>query len=251
MKLSVCLPIFFPGMPLDEALLRVGAIGYGYAECWRVTDEEVPLLARAIETSGVRVLSVVADDFGLNVPENRPLWLSRLCECARRAKMLHAPFIVTQVGQDSGAPMSEQYASVIEGLRQAVGTLTEYGVTLLVEPLNTRVDHKGYILEKSTDAFAIIDAVGSERVRLVYDIYHQQISEGNIIPTICKNLDKIVHLHGAANPGRCEIFLGENDYRVIAQMVEDAGYQGALTLEYKPTLPPEDSLKQTLEYMKM
>jgi hydroxypyruvate isomerase len=165
--------------------------------------------------------------------------------------MLRAPFIVTQVGQDSGAPMSEQYASVIEGLRQAVGTLTEYGVTLLVEPLNTKVDHKGYILEKSADAFAIIDAVGSERVRLVYDIYHQQISEGNIIPTICKNLDKIVHLHGAANPGRCEIFLGENDYRVIAQMVEDAGYQGALTLEYKPTLPPEDSLKQTLEYMKM
>ena len=251
MKLSVCLPIVFHDVPLDKALLRVGALGYGYAECWRVTDEEVPALNRAIEKSGVRVLSIVADDFGLNVPENRPLWLSRLRECAARAQALHAPFIVTQVGQDSGAPLAQQYASVIEGLRQAVGTLAEYGVTLLVEPLNTKVNHKGYILEKSADAFAIIDAVGSERVRLVYDIYHQQISEGDIIPTICKNLDKIVHLHGAANPGRCEIFLGENDYRTIMKAVENAGYQGALTLEYKPTLPPEESLKQTLEYLKM
>ena len=249
MKISVCLPIVFSDLPLDEALRVVGEIGYRYAECWRVSDEEVPAIQRAIQESGVEVLSVVADDFGLNVEDNRSLWLRKLRECAVRAKALGASFIVTQVGQDSGAPRQEQYATVIEGLRQGAVLLEEYGLTLLVEPLNTKVNHKGYLLEKSKDAFEIIEAVNSPRVRLVYDIYHQQISEGNIVPTICENLDKIAHLHGAANPGRCEIFLGENDYRMIIKLLEEAGYTGALTLEYKPTLPPEESLAKTLQYL--
>ena len=248
MKLSVCLPIVYPGLALDEALRRVGALGYRYAECWRVTDEEVAPLLLAIRESGVTLLSIVADDFSLNVPEHRERWLAALRCCAARARALGAPFIVTQVGQDSGAPIGAQYRSVTEGLRSAVSILEEYGVTLLIEPLNTKVNHKGYILEKSEDAFAIIDAVGSERVRVVYDIYHQQISEGNILPTVCANLDKIAHLHGAANPGRCEVFLGENDYRFILNVLYKAGYTGAMTLEYKPTLPPDESLKKTLEY---
>ena len=152
------------------------------------------------------------------------------------------------MGKDTGAPREEQHASIVAGLKAGAPILEEYGVTLLIEPLNTKVNHKGYILEKSEDAFAIIDAVGSERVRVVYDIYHQQISEGNILPTVCANLDKIAHLHGAANPGRCEVFLGENDYRFILRELDKAGYTGAMTLEYKPTLPPEESLKKTLEY---
>ena len=249
MKLSVCLPIVYPDLPLDEALCRVGALGYRYAECWRVTDEEVLPLKRAIEKSGVRLLSIVSDDFSLNVAEDRPRWLEKLRQCASRAKALGAAFIVTQVGQETEEGRDVQYASVLEGLRAAVPILEEYGITLLIEPLNTKVNHKGYLMEKSAEAFALVEALGSPRVRVVYDIYHQQISEGNIIPTIIENLDKIAHLHGAANPGRCEIFLGENDYRVILQAVENAGYEGAMTLEYHPTLPPDESLKKTLEYM--
>ena len=249
MKLSVCLPIVYPGLALDEALRRVGALGYRYAECWRVRDEEVSSLKEAIAESGVELLSIVADDFSLNVPEHREQWLASLRGCAARARALGASFIVTQVGQQTEEPREAQYASVVEGLCLAVPILEKYGITLLIEPLNTKVNHKGYLMEKSEDAFAIIDAVDSERVRVVYDIYHQQISEGNIIPTIIENLDKIAHLHGAANPGRCEIFLGENDYRVILGAVENAGFEGAMTLEYHPTLPPDESLKKTLEYM--
>ena len=250
MKLSVCLPIVFPNVPMDEAMRQVGAIGYQYAECWQVRDEEVPALRRAMQESGVSLLSIVADDFSLNIPQNRSAWLAALEHTAKRASELGAPYIVTQVGQDSGEPMAVQYASVIDGLRSALGILNAYGVTLLIEPLNTRVDHKGYILEHSSDAFAIVDAVGSPLVRVVYDIYHQQISEGDIIATVTANLDKIVHLHAAANPGRHEIFLGENDYRVIARAIDNAGYHGAMTLEYKPTLAPKESLQATLEYMK-
>lgn len=248
MKLSVCLPIVFPEMTLDASLRLVGEIGYRYAECWRVTDEEVAPLLLAIRESGVTLLSIVADDFSLNVPEHRERWLAALRCCAARARALGASFIVTQVGQQTEEPREAQYASVVEGLRLAVPILEKYGITLLIEPLNTKVNHKGYLMEKSEDAFRVVEAVNSPHVRVVYDIYHQQISEGNIIPTIIENLDKIAHLHGAANPGRCEVFLGENDYRFILRELDKAGYTGAMTLEYKPTLPPEESLKKTLEY---
>ena len=250
MKLCVCLPIVFSGVALDDAMRRAGAVGYRYAECWQVRDDEVAPLCEAMEQSGVQLLSIVADDFSLNIPERREAWLQSLENTARRARALHAPFIVTQVGQDSGAVLSEQLASVAVGLRAAVDILRRYGVTLLIEPLNTKVDHKGYILEKSADAFRLIDEVNSPFVRVVYDIYHQQISEGNIITTVCQNLDKIAHLHAAANPGRREIFLGENDYRVIVRALETSGYSGAITLEYKPTISPEDSLLATAEYLK-
>ena len=249
MKLSVCLPIVYPELTLDEALRRAGELGYLYAECWRVRDEEVAPLKRAISESGVTLLSIVADDFVLNDASARERWLSHLRACAMRARALGASFIVTQVGQETEATREEQYASVLAGLRAALPILKENGITLLIEPLNTKVNHKGYLMEKSAEAFALVEAVGSPLVRVVYDIYHQQISEGNIIPTIIENLDKIAHLHGAANPGRCEIFLGENDYRVILRAVQEAGYEGAMTLEYHPTLPPDESLRKTLEYM--
>ena len=79
-------------------------------------------------------------------------------------------------------------------------------------------------------------------MKLVYDIYHQQVMEGNIIPNITKNLDCIAHLHSAGHPGRNELQYGENDYKVIFAAVDKAGYQGACGLEYRPLLPPEESL---------
>ena len=249
MKLSVCLPIVFKGVTLSEALCRVGALGYRYAECWQVRDQEVESLRRAMDDSGVRLVSIVADDFSLNAPDKRENWLQALENTAKRAQALGAPFIITQVGQDSGEPLALQYASVIDGLRAAHDILQKYGVTLLIEPLNTKVNHKGYILERSEDAFRIVNAVDDPHVRVVYDIYHQQITEGDIIETVRKNLDKIVHLHAAANPGRSEIFLGENDYRVIVNSLDAVGYSGYMTLEYKPTMPPEKSLQETLNYL--
>ena len=110
MMLSVCLPIVFPQLALDEALRRAGQNGYRYAECWRVKEEEVLPLSQAIRESGVKVVSIVADDFSLNVPADRERWLNNLQGCATRAKALGASFIVTQVGQDNGEPREEQFA---------------------------------------------------------------------------------------------------------------------------------------------
>ena len=80
-------------------------------------------------------------------------------------------------------------------------------------------------------------------VKLIYDIYHQQVMEGNIIPNVTKNLDCIAHLHSAGHPGRIELQFGENDYKVIFAKVDEAGYTGSCGLEYTPLLDPIESLK--------
>ena len=79
-------------------------------------------------------------------------------------------------------------------------------------------------------------------MKIVYDIYHQQIMEGNIIPSVTNNLDCIAHLHAAGHPGRHEMWYGENDYRFIIDSIDKAGYTGALGMEYRPLLDPVESL---------
>ena len=93
------------------------------------------------------------------------------------------------------------------------------------------------------EGFDIVREVDHPCVKVVYDIYHQQVSEGNIIPNMTKNLDCIAHLHSAGHPGRHELQYGESDYHVILKAADGAGYKGACGLEYGPLLEPVESLK--------
>ena len=112
----------------------------------------------------------------------------------------------------------------------------------MIEPLNTYVNHPGYYLWSAVEGFDIVREVNHKNVKLIFDIYHQQIMEGNIIPNIVNNLDCIAHLHGAGHPGRNEMQFGESDYKNIIAAVDKAGYNGALGLEYRPLLDPVESL---------
>ena len=120
--------------------------------------------------------------------------------------------------------------------------LEDSGVTLMIEPLNTLVNHPGYYLWSSVEGFDILLEVGHPLVKMVYDIYHQQVMEGNIIPNVVNHLNLIAHLHAAGHPGRRELQLGENDYHFIFHAIDQAGYTGACGLEYYPTLPAEECL---------
>ena len=151
--------------------------------------------------------------------------------------------LITQVGQDMGTRREFQHESIVAAFKAAKPILEETGVTIMIEPLNTYVDHPGYYLWSSVEGFEIIREVNHPLVKVIYDIYHQQIMEGNIIRNITNNLDCIAHLHSAGNPGRHELQYGENDYKVIFDAVDEAGYKGCCGLEYGPLLPPVESLE--------
>ena len=242
MKLCVPLPCFFNHLPFEVALEKVAALGYEYVEIYGWKQLDLASAAKALKDTGVTLLSMCTTEFCLTDPARRGRWLDGIKESCEAAAALGVRKLITQVGPDTGASREEQHRSITEGLAAGAEILERAGVTVMIEPLNIRVDHPGYYLTSSAEAFDIVRETGSPNVKVVFDIYHQQISEGNIIPNITQNLDCIAHLHAAGHPGRHELQFGENDYKNIFAAVDRAGYTGACGLEYTPLLDPEESL---------
>ena len=242
MKLCVPLPCFFNTLPFEAAVEKVAALGYAYVEIYGWKQLDLASAAKALRETGVTLLSMCTTEFDLTDPARRGLWLDGIKESCEAAAVLGVKKMITQVGPDTGADRAEQHRSIVDGLKAGAEILERAGVTVMIEPLNTKVDHPGYYLTASEEAFGIVREVGSPHVKVVFDIYHQQISEGNIIPNVTQNLDCIAHLHAAGHPGRHELQYGENDYKNIFAAVDKAGYTGACGLEYTPLTDPEESL---------
>jgi len=247
MRLCVAIPCFFGNTDFCDAIRTVAALGYDAVETYKWQTLDIDAVKRTLDEEGVELLSICTTEFRLTDPQYRDAFIEGVrmsCEAARR---LGAKRMITQVGADTGAPREEQHASIVAGLRAVAPILRDNGITLMIEPLNVLVNHKGYYLPYAEEAFEIIREVDSPFVKVIYDIYHQQVSEGNIIPTVLGNLEHIAHLHGAGHPGRHEMQSGESNYRVIIDRIDEAGYTGALGLEYSPLLDPIESLKKAKE----
>jgi hydroxypyruvate isomerase len=132
-----------------------------------------------------------------------------------------------------GAERSTLETTFVENLKFAAEKLEKEGIKLLVEPINTR-DIPGFFLNNSRQALAIMDDVGSKNIFLQYDIYHMQIMEGDLAPTIEANLDRIAHIQLADNPGRHEPGTGEINYPFLYKHLDRIGYAGWVGAEYKP-----------------
>ena len=139
---------------------------------------------------------------------------------------------------------------LIENLKSISDLVVKNDITLNVEALNSLVDHKGYYLDSSYVGFEIIKSVGCPNIKLLYDVYHMQIMEGNIIENISKNIDLIGHFHSAGVPGRNEHFNGENDYHNILKTIDTTEYDKYFGLEYWSTYDDEKSISDVLKYLK-
>lgn len=247
MKLCVAIPCFFKGMDFCEAIRAVGDLGFDTVETYDWKGLDISAVRKALDDCGVNLLSMCTTEFRMTSPEHRVLWLDGLKESCEAANKLGVKRLITQVGQDVGTPREKQHESILEALEAAKPILASSGVTLMLEPLNTLVNHPGYYLWSAYEGFDIIREADHPNIKLIYDIYHQQVMEGNVIPSITQNLDLIAHLHCAGHPGRHEPWLGENNYNYIFDAIENAGYKGACGLEYRPTLDPIESLKKAKE----
>jgi hydroxypyruvate isomerase len=244
MRYSVCTDAVYHGIPTTEAIARVAGAGGRAIEFWGFENKDMEAIIHAAKAHNIAIAAFCVKDAVLVDPRKRGLFLSGLAETLAMAKKTLTSVLICTAGQDTGAPRSEQAQSVVHGLREAAPLLAEAGVTLALEPLNIRYDHAGYYLFSSDEGFDILDEVNSPHVKLLFDIYHQQLTEGDILNRIRANIQKIGHFHSAGVPGRHELDTGELHYANIVQAIDEMGYASFFGLEYFPERNTEEGLEK-------
>ncbi len=253
LKVDVCVETVFEELPFDDRIRKVAALGYEAIEFW-FWD-----YSRDIKTTGKLAadLNLVINDIVVNSPdglnggsltrrEDKAKYLERLKRTIDLAHQLNVGKLITCTGNvDRGVSLQEQTANVIDTLSAAVEVAEAHDLILLLEALNTHVDHAGYFLTSTALSFDIIRIINSPHLRFLFDIYHMQIMEGNIIDNIVKNISLIGHFHSAGVPGRHELFNSELNYPYIIKKIEELDYQGYFGLEYYPCCDSEKSLLET------
>ena len=234
-KPSVCIDSVFDGKTFDEACKSVKESGISAIEFWGWWDKDLNVLAEAQLENNLRISACCTKFVSLVDANLRSLYLEGLKESITIAKKLNTGILISQVGDFlMDIPREVQYKSLVDGLKEAAPLVEESGITLVIEPLNELIDHKGYFLVKSDEAFKIIDEVNSPNIKVIFDIYHQQISEGQLIKNIVSNIDKIGHFHAAGNPGRNELQIGEINYPEVFNAIRKTDFSGYVGLEYWP-----------------
>ena len=148
-----------------------------------------------------------------------------------------------------GARLAEgfQTANVIELLKRCAAILEPHGLVMVLEPLNWYANHGGVYLQRSDQAYALCKAVGSPSCKILFDIYHQQITEGNLIPNMGRAWDEIGYLQTGDNPGRKEPGTGEINYKKVFEWVHEQGYDGILGMEHGNSMKGAEGEKAVIE----
>jgi hydroxypyruvate isomerase len=185
---------------------------------------------------------------GLNDKSVHPKFLDDFRKNIKSAAEYGWPNVITMAGDRKGISDEEGMDNCHTILREAVKIAEDHDVTICMELLNSRVNHPGYMCDKSAWGFELCRRVDSPRFKMLYDIYHMQIMEGDLIATIRKNIQYIGHFHTAGVPGRHE--LDENQeiyYPAVMRAIAESGYDGYVAHEYTPTRDPIQSLIQAVE----
>jgi hydroxypyruvate isomerase len=240
--------MIFRDKPLLERLDSVAKCGLPAFEFWSWRDKDVDGMLAKMKETGLKVSACCVDPgTRLTHPRFRKTFVSGVKGTIETLKKLGSKTMIVTVGNEIPRMSREdQHKSIVDGLKAAAPLVEEGGITIVVEPLNTLVDHGGYYLWSSKEGFEIVREVGSPNVRLLYDIYHQQIMEGHLIHNITKNIDLIGHFHVGDVPGRHEPGTGEINYVNVFKAILETGYDGYMGLEFRPAKSGEEALERTI-----
>ncbi|MCU0356335.1 MAG: TIM barrel protein [Cyclobacteriaceae bacterium] len=165
--------------------------------------------------------------------EKRDQFLAEIKESVDVARRVNAKWMTVVPGAlDKRLEMGYQTANVMEALRRACEILEPHNLVMVLEPLNPYRDHPGLFLARSPQAYALCKAVNSPSCKILFDIYHQQITEGNIIPNIDLCWDEIAYFQIGDNPGRNEPTTGELNYKNIFRHIYNKGFRGVMGMEH-------------------
>jgi len=236
-RLSVCIEMYWTELPYVQRVERVAAAGLQAVEFWNYSDKDLPALQAAAQAGNLAVAAFVCEPgFALTGPttvDEHVAGVRRAAEVADELALAGGwDPLEWRLEMTRGL---EPWQRVLRKLKAMAAAAEQEGVTLCLEPLNVHDDHPGYWLTTMAQAADLIDEVDSRGLKILYDIYHQQISEGNLIPNIETCWDDIGHIHVAGAPGRGNLVGGDLDYRTIFAAIDALGYGGYVGLEFRPT----------------
>ena len=236
----------YKNTPLDQLCQWGVDLGLKGIDLLEVEEFDVPRRHGLICTMGYAGGGTIPD--ALNRVENHAAIEAAFRKNIPLAAKAGVPNVITFSGNRRGMSDEEGAQNTIAGLNRLKAIAEDNRVTICLELLNSKVDHKDYMCDHTAWGVGVMKRVNSPRVKLLYDIYHMQIMEGDIARTIRDNIQHIEHFHTGGNPGRHEIDgTQELDYHFVAKAIADLGFQGQIAHEYTPVRDPIASLKQAME----
>ena len=247
---SVCLPMLpVDSIDLNELLAQIATIGYPAVEIWR-RDDTFESLCRDVERCGLRIVSMIGHETrGLNDHTCHDRVESELRLSVDLAADHGLRGLICFAGDRIEGQSDETAIGVTaEGLMRAAPHAEERGIDLNLELLNSKVDHIGYQCDYTAWGLEVVKLVDSPRVKLLYDIYHMQIMEGDIIRTLTENIESMGHIHTAGNPGRNDLDdEQEINYGAVCSAISASPYSGYVGHEFIPKGEVVAALRQAFE----
>ena len=250
-KFSLCIEPVLTELDFYDRIKASAELGFDAIEFWDPVGKDISKIGKLAAENNIKVsICCVKDAWNkrMNLPSD--IVVKNVTESIKIAKDMGCNSLIGLSGEIEGKSDSQK-SILIENLKRVADVLVKENVTLNIEALNSLVDHKGYYLDSSYIGFEIMKAVNCKNIKLLYDIYHMQIMEGNVIENVTKNIDFIGHFHSAGVPGRHEHFNGESNYTSILKAIKQTDYNRYFGLEYWSTYDNKKSISDVLKYLKL
>ena len=245
LKQSVSRWCYQKTVPMPEFCRAVAAMGLTAIDLLDPPDWQVARDHGLICSMGYGGGGSIRD--GLNNPANHDSIVNSLIAAMPKAVAMGVPNLITFFGNRMGRSDAEAINNCVAALNRLKGPAEQHGVTICVELLNSKVNHADYQGDRTPFGVEIVGAVGSPRVKLLYDIYHMQIMEGDVIRTIKQHHQHIAHYHTGGVPGRNELDdTQELQWPAVCRAIVATGFTGYLAHEFVPTRDPLTSLREAV-----
>ena len=250
MKFSLCLEPVFTKVDFHDRIQLAKECGADAIELWDPSNYDPARIGREAAKNNLPVAAIsMFKGWDNRMNYSWPQVSKAMEETIRMGKDIGCSTLIGLSGE-SLAKVDHQKTVLIENLKRASELCDKHEVTFVLEPLNSLYDHKGYYLDSSYVGFEIVRAVNHPRIKILFDCYHMQIMEGNLVNNIKTNIDFIGHFHSAGVPGRHELNKGETDYPFVISAADKAGYDRYFGFEYWPTYEDKQSVRDVLAYVR-
>jgi len=234
-------------LPFVDRINAAADAGFKYIEFWPWRGKDIDSIAEVCKERGVEVVQFTAWGFvpGMNNSKNHALFVEEIKKSCEIAKRLNCKRMTVVGGNDQpNMTQEEMHQNIIDALNLVKPIVEKEGIMLILEPMNIRVDHKGHCLYGSGDAVRICREVDSPMIKINWDLYHMQISEGDLCGHLRDGFDQVGYIQVADHPGRHEPGTGEIFYPRVFEELKRLGYTGPIGLECSPATTEEAAIER-------